>query len=106
MNLREQYEKETGEALTESEGLYEYFTHEYVEWLEKQHKDFEMFKKMYTDKCMELKEQIENMKCCENCKHTKSIEVWFGEWQKRCVSKNRDIFDIPEGKCKYWELEE
>ena len=45
--------------------------------------------KSYKDENAELKEQIEKMKCCENCRHYSHARQKQKRWQQKCRRKNR-----------------
>lgn len=51
-----------------------------------------------------MEQQIEKMKCCNNCKHR-----YFMDWKSTCgfdLSELKDIENPITCKCKNWELEE
>ena len=55
----------------------------------------------------ELKQQIEKMKCCGNCKH--NSKFWLdidNAYGYRCKEKIKSKVDDFDEGCSYWELEE
>ena len=68
--------------------------------------------KEYNDKCLsqkieyikELKEQIEKMKCCENCKHCEFKIVSDGSTRAICKQLKGDV--CLSNNYEYWELAE
>lgn len=65
---------------------------------------FELYKATAEPKIKELKDQIEKMKCCNNCKYRGYIS-----WKSKCcfdMSEVKDIKNPVTCKCDKWELAE
>ena len=44
----------------------------------------------------ELKAQIEEMKCCEICKHNRDGCSYHHNWTKKCLENNHKYFELKE----------
>ena len=63
---------------------------------------FEMGKQSSDKKIRELEQQIEKMKCCNNCKYR-----CYMDWKSKCcfdMTEIRDIENPVTCKCEKWEL--
>ena len=67
-------------------------------------KELEADRDKYKNMVFDLQEQIEKMKCCNNCNYRCYIN-----WKSKCIFDESDIKDIENPitcKCNKWKLEE